>query len=73
MIILYSKSMSLYVGSGFLVSHLEPRKPRHFYGLSPPRTMSDHNWRVFHPERGGGGGSLSQLDDTRHIFSLPSQ
>ena len=30
MIILYSKSMRLFVGSGFLVSHRRFRKPRHF-------------------------------------------
>ena len=51
MIILYSKSMCLFVGSGFLVSHHRLCKPRHFYGLSPLGTVSDHNWRVF--TRGG--------------------
>ena len=51
MIILYSKSMHLFVGSGFLVSHRRLRKPRHFYGLSPLGIMFDHNWRVF--TRGG--------------------
>ena len=66
MIILYSKSMRLFVGSGFLVSHRRLCKPRHFYGLSPLKTMSDHNSRVFHPR-----GDLSLLTDTRHIFSLP--
>ena len=63
MIILYSKSMCLFVGNRFLVSHRELCKPRHFYGLSPLGTMSDHNWRVFHPRR-----DLSLLVDTRHIF-----
>ena len=58
--------MCLYVGSGFLVSRREFRKPRHFYGLLRLRTMSDHNWRVFRPR-----GDLSLLDNTRHIFSLP--
>ena len=65
MIILYSKSMRLFVGSGFFVSHHELRKPRHFYGLSPLGTMSDHNWRVFHPR-----GDLSLLADTWNIFSV---
>ena len=46
--ILYSKSMCLFVGSGFLVSHHGLRKPRHFYSLSPLETMSNHNWQVFH-------------------------
>ena len=68
MIILYSKPMHLFVGSGFLVSHRGLRKPRHFYGLSPLRTMSDHNWWVFHPR-----GDLSLLVDTRRIFSLSFQ
>ena len=65
MIILYSKSMSLFVGSRFLESHRGLCKPRHFYGLSPLGTMSDHNWRVFHPR-----GDLSLLINTRHIFSF---
>ena len=65
MIILYSKSMSLFVGSGFLVSHRRLRKLRHFYSLSLLGTMSDHNWRVFHPR-----GDLSLLADTQHIFSI---
>ena len=74
MIILYSKSMRLFMGSGFFVSHLGLRKPRHFYGVLSLRIMSDHNWRVFHPRGGGGGGGdLSQLADTWHIFSLPFQ
>ena len=60
------KTMFLFVGSGFLVFQRGLRKPIHFYGLSPPRTMSNHNWRVFHPR-----GDLSLLVDTRHIFSLP--
>ena len=30
------------------MSHCGLCKPRHFYGLSPLGTMSDHNWRVFH-------------------------
>ena len=51
MIMLYYKSMRLFMGSGFLVSHHGLRKSKHFYGLSPPRTMSDHNWWVF--TRGG--------------------
>ena len=63
MIILYSKSMSLFVGRGFLVSHHGLRKPRHFYSLSPLGTISDHNWRVFHLR-----GDLSLLADTQHIF-----
>ena len=50
MIILYSKFMRLFVGSEFLVSHRGLRKPRHFYGLSPLGTMSDHNWKFFHPK-----------------------
>ena len=66
MIILYSKSMRLFVGSGFLVSHCGLCKPRHFYDLSPLGTMSNHNWWVFHSR-----GDLSLLTDTRHIFSLP--
>ena len=65
MIILYSKSMCLFVGSGFLVSHRRLRKLRHFYDLSPIGTMSDHNWQVFHPR-----GDLSLLIDTWHIFSV---
>ena len=60
------KSLRLFVGSGFLVSHREVRKPIHFYGLSPLGTMSDHNWRVFHSR-----GDLSLLADIQHIFSLP--
>ena len=60
------KIMCLFVGSEFLVSHHMPRKPRHFYSLLPLGTMSNHNWRVFHPR-----GDLSLLDNTRHIFSLP--
>ena len=63
MIILYSKPMRLFGGKGFLVSHCRLRKPRHFYGLSSPGTMSDHNWGVFHPR-----GDLSLLANTRHIF-----
>ena len=62
---LYSKSMRLFVGSGFLVSHCGLLKPIHFYGLSPLGTMSYHNWRVIHPM-----GDLSILADTRHIFSI---
>ena len=65
MIILYSKSMCLFVGSGFLVSHSRLRKPKHFNSLSLSGTMSNHNWRVFHPR-----GDLSLLTDTRHIFSV---
>ena len=65
MIILYSKSMCLFVGSGFLVSHHRLCKLIHFYGLSPLGTMSDHNWRVFHLR-----GDLSIFVDTRHIFSF---
>ena len=60
------KTMRLFVGSEFLVSHCRLRKPRHFYGVSPLGTMSDHNWRGFHPRR-----DLSLLANTRHIFSLP--
>ena len=63
MIILYSKSMHLFMGSGFLVSHHELHKPRHFYGLLPSETIFDRNWRVFHPR-----GDLSLFADTRHIF-----
>ena len=66
MIILFSKSIRLYVGRGFLVSHRGFRKPRHFYGLSLLGTMSDHNWLAFHPRE-----DLSLLANTRHIFSLP--
>ena len=40
------------------------RKPRHFYGLSPLGTMSDHNWRVFHPR---GYLSILAISNT-HIF-----
>ena len=60
------KIMRLYVGSGFLVSHHGLRKPRHFYGLASIGTISDHNWRAFHPRE-----DLSLLTETRHIFSLP--
>ena len=62
---LLKKTMCLFVGSGFLVSQSRLRKLRHFYGLSPLGTMSDHDWRVFHLM----GGSIL-LADTRHIFSL---
>ena len=57
-----------FMGSGFLVSHRRIHRPRHFYGLSPLGTMSDHNWRVFHPT-----GDLSLLADNCHIFSLSFQ
>ena len=57
--------MRLLVGNGFLVSHRKLSKPKHFYNISPLRTMSNHNWRVFHPR-----GDLSLLADTQHIFSL---
>ena len=60
------KTMCLFVGSKFLVSHRRLRKPRHFYSLSPLETMSDHNWQFFHPR-----GDLSLLANTQHIFSLP--
>ena len=60
------KTMRLFVGSEFYVSHRRLCNPRHFYGLSPLATMSDHNWPVFHSR-----GDLSFLADTRHIFSLP--
>ena len=63
MIILYSKSMCLFMGRVFLVSGL--RKPKHFYGLSPLGTISDHNWRFFHPR-----GDLSLLANTQHTFSF---
>ena len=66
MIILYLKSIHLFMDSGFLVSHSRLCKPRHFYGLSPLGTMFDHNWRVFHLRE-----DLSLFVDTRHIFSLP--
>ena len=49
MIILYSKSMCFFMGSGFLVSHRGLCKPKHFYDLSSLGTMSDHDWQVFHP------------------------
>ena len=65
MIILYSKSMHLFMGSRFLVSHCELHKPRHFYGLSPLGTMFDHNWLVFHPRV-----DLSLFTDNRNIFSV---
>ena len=42
------------------------RKLKHFYGLSPLGTMSDHNWRAFYPM-----DDLFILANTRHIFSLP--
>ena len=66
------KIMRLFVGSGFLVSHRGLRKPKHFYDLSPLGTMSNHNWRVFHPGK-GGGGDLSLLVDTQYMFSLSFQ
>ena len=66
MTIFHLKSMHLYVGIRFLVSHRELQKPKHFYNLSPLRTMSNHNWQVFHLR-----GDLSFLTDTQHIFSLP--
>ena len=47
------------------VSHHKLHKPRHFYDLSPLRTMSYHNWLVFHPRE-----DLSLFANTRHIFSL---
>ena len=59
------KTMRLYVGSRFLVSHRGLLKPRHFYGLSPLGTMFDHNWLVFHPS-----GDISLLANTWNIFSL---
>ena len=61
----YIHNPTPFVGSGFLVSHCELHKPRHFYGLSPLGTMSDHNRWVFHP-----GGNLSQLANTQRIFSF---
>ena len=65
--ILYSKSCAfMWVADFWFRTRL--LKPRHFYSLSSLGTMSDHNWRVFHPR-----GDLSQLVDTRHIFSLPFQ
>ena len=60
------KTMCLFVGSEFLASHHRLHKPRPFYYLSPLGTMSNHNWRVFHPRE-----FLSLLANTRHIFSLP--
>ena len=60
------KTMLLFVGSEFLVSHRRLHKPRHFYSLSSLETMSNHNWRVFHPR-----GDLSLFANTRHMFSLP--
>ena len=66
MIILFLKSMHLYVGSGFLVLHRGVHKPIHFYGISPLGTMSNHNWQAFHSRE-----DLSLLANTRHIFSLP--
>ena len=68
------KTMRLFVGSRFLVSHHKLCKPRHFYSFSPLGTMSNHNWGVFYPRGGGGGGGggdLLRLANTRHIFSLP--
>ena len=55
--------------SGFFVSHHGLRKPIHFYGLSLLGTMSDHNWRVFHPM---GYLSLLAIPNTRifHFFFL---
>ena len=49
MIILLSKSTSLYLGGEFLVSHCGLHKPKHFYDLSPLGTMSNHNLLNFHP------------------------
>ena len=60
------KIMRLCMGSRFFVSHRGLRKPRHFYGLSLLGTMSNHNWRAFHPRE-----DPSLLADTRHIFFLP--
>ena len=65
MIILYSKSMRLFVSKGFLVSHRGLRKPRHFYGLSPLGIIYDHNWWVFYPR-----GDLPLVADTWNIFSI---
>ena len=65
MIILLSKSMRLYVGSGFLVSHRGLYKLKNFYSLSLLGTMSDHNGRDFHPRE-----DLSLLANTGHIFSF---
>ena len=47
------------------MSHRGLHKPRHFYGISPLGTMSDHNWWIFHLR-----GDLSILADIRHIFSF---
>ena len=58
------KTMHLFVGSEFLVSHHRLRKPKHFYSLSSTGTMSDHNWRVFHPR----GGSITASLFPTHIF-----
>ena len=60
------KTMCLFVGSEFLVSHHKLRKPRQFYDISPLGTMSDHNSLVFHLR-----GNPSLLANTRHIFYLP--
>ena len=60
------KIMRLYVGNGFLLSPRGLHNPKHFYGLSPLGTISDHIWRAFHPRE-----DLSLLANTRHIFSLP--
>ena len=60
------KIMHPFVGSGFLVAYYRLRKLKHFYGLSPLGTMSDHNWRAFHQRE-----DLSLFDYTWHIFSLP--
>ena len=50
------------MGSEFLVLHCRLRKPRCFYSLSSLGTMSDYNWRVFHPGGGGGGGGGGGVD-----------
>ena len=62
---LYSKPCS-FCGKRIFGVHHRLSKPRHFYGISPLWTMSDHNWGVFYHR-----GDLSLLANTRHIFSLP--
>ena len=55
------KTMCLFVGSEFLVSHRRLCKPKHFYALSSLETMFDHNWQVFHQRGGGGGGGGGEI------------
>ena len=49
------------------MSHRRLLKPRHFYGFSLLRTMSNHNWRAFHPR---GYLSLLAIPNTRIFLFL---